>query len=61
MDEYAVGDAATLEIALEGEQAVGREFETVGEGLRLIGVRVVRAGRLDRACSRLCSPLLHAS
>ena len=48
VNEHAVGDAAPLEVALEREQAVGRQLEAVGEGLRLVGVRVVGAGRLQR-------------
>ena len=44
VDEHAVGEPARLEVALEGEQRVGRELQVVGELLRLVVVRVVAAG-----------------
>ena len=48
VDEHPVGEAARLEVALEGEQAVGGQLEPVGELLRLVVVRVVHAGRRER-------------
>jgi hypothetical protein len=41
----AVGEAAGLEVALERDQGAGREVEPVRECLRLVGMRVVLAGR----------------
>ena len=46
--EHAVGDAASLEIALEGEQRLRGESKAVESDGRLVGVRVVLAARLER-------------
>ena len=48
-DEHAVGEAARLEVALEGEQRVARSASRPsGERLRLVGVRVVPPGAVQR-------------
>src|SRR5215211_9069770 len=45
--EHPVGEAARLEVALEREQRAGGHIEAVRQRLRLVGVRVVLAGRGD--------------
>ena len=50
--EHAVGEAAGLEVALEGEQGAGRDVEPVRERLRLVRVGVVLAGCSDRHAAK---------
>src|SRR5207248_4125863 len=45
--QHAVGDAARLEVALEGEERRRRRRERRGERAGLAGMRVVLAGRLE--------------
>ena len=48
MDKHAIGEAARLEVALEREQGVRRQLQSLRKIARLIRVRVVMPRRRQR-------------